>query len=246
VEVPETLLDATVSANGRVAVALAKDQRLVAVSWAGAPQVVTLETGLGKLEQVVFSRSGKFAAIRDAAGVEVWSSLSAHPARLRSFAAAGIIAVDETGEVAVASADGITLHGEGEARLIAASGAWSAVAFATNGDVLAADADRLELTRIAKGGALTGIAVLPEAASSIAEANEGGAIAVLAGRYVMVIPSTGGATTLDCDCETHALDSLTGNLVASLRGTPLVLDADSATPRFTTLLHVPNAGSSAQ
>lgn len=245
VAIPETLHNVTVSSSGRVAIGLAKDERLVAVSWDEAGGRLTpLESGLGKLEQVVFSRSGSHAAIRDAVTVEVWSNLRSQPALVRSFAAAGIIAINDAGEVAVASADGISIHGKGEAHVIAAGSAWSAVAFAPNGDVLAADSARLELVRISANGALTSVALLPEAATSIAEASEGGAVAVLAGKYVVVIPQTGDASTLDCSCEAKALDALTGNLVAALRGTSLVLDADAAAPRLTTLFHI--TGGSAQ
>jgi hypothetical protein len=244
IAIPETLHNVTVNSAGRVAIGLGKDERLVAASWTETDaRLVTLESSLGKLEQVSFSHSGKFAAIRDAATVELWSNLREQPALVRRFGAAGLLAVNDAGEVAVASSDGITVHGETD-RWLAPGGSWSAIQFASEGDLLASDASRLELVRITPAGALTTIVPLGAPVTAIAE-NEG-SIAFLAGKIVVVLPSSGDPSILECDCEAKGLDLLEGDLVASLRGTSVVLDANNSPARLTTLFHVPNAGGSAQ
>lgn len=228
---------AVVHSASRSAVARIKDGAWVVVAL-GAGHPAVLDTTLEEVRTAVFSRSGEWVALHDGHTAELYSLRAGTAARTgRHHPDAGIahLAVNDAGELALATQSGLILRTAGEeTRALAAGGNWTAVTFAADGhDIYAADAEPAELVRITPEGGRTRVAALPAAAQAIAVSADGSQAAVVMGSMAGIVHG-GQVAALDCHCAPSGFQSLTGDLVVHLSGTNLVLDGADG-PRLTTV-----------
>ena len=226
-----TLASANVHSGAQLAIAITKEGEIALASWGTSAGLEAEPTELTKLTASAFSRSGSRLAITDGETVEVWSH---HPlalvSRQRFDLGVAALAVNDVGLLAVATSNGLVVLGEQD-RIIASGEAWTALAFSTGGDVLAAGS---ELLRISPDGGRTILASLAERASGIAEAADGSAVVVgLASGFLVV--SGNGSAQIGCDCHPAQFQPLAGNLAVYVGGTNFVFDNDGAGPRLTSL-----------
>lgn len=225
------LAGAWVHSAARVAIAVTKENELALLSWGPAAHAVKLESALGSLSMVSFSRNGEFAAISDGAAVEVWST-GATPSRVKHYHAGATIsavAAANNGDTVVADGGTLLRVAGGDPQIVASGGTWTALTFIGE-DVIAADAAHNELLRLSTDGARAVIAALPEAVHAIASL-DGDTLAVAHDSGLFVV-SASGAAPVACDCQPRGLDELLG--AVSVRGTSFLLDAAGG-PRLTLL-----------
>ena len=237
-----TLDSAFVQSRAQIAIGNLKDGGLAVIRWAGAPQVVNLNSSLSRATQVAFSRAGNRVAISDGTTVELWSALDGTPAQQGSFNPDGgvtAMALNNDGLLALGTGSGSVMLVGDDSRILASGGNWIALAFLPNGtNLLAVDAAGLTLTLIQdvqNTAAASLLASLNENPGALAVAADGSQAAVgLADNVTVVNLSTAAATVIPCNCQAVRFDQLQGNLVARFidaqTGTQYLLDADVAAP----------------
>jgi hypothetical protein len=247
IDVPDTLLNAWVHSQARLAVGLGKAGSVVAVSWKQGVHSATLATSLGTLQQAAFSRSGAYVALSDGSAIEVWTKLDTEPTLAwRTSAAAISIAVDNNGAVAAGITDGTLVRiAGGESKIVTSGGDWRAVAF-SGSQMIAADAAHSQLVSLDDNGGLTALGTLSSAASALAASADGLQIAALEDGSVEVF--TAGVSAIAAVDNVKGFDLLDGNLAVYVRGSARVLDTDTGELRLTQLqnLAVTAQGGSAQ
>jgi hypothetical protein len=243
-----TALDsAFVNSRARLAIANLKDGGVALVRWTGAPQAIAINSALGNVTQVAFSRSGDRAAISDGTTVEVWSGLSGDPAEGATINPDGgvtALAVNDNGALVVGTGSGTVMLAGDDARVLASGGSWIALAFLPNGsDLAAVDATAQSLTLIqdiqntAAASVVVSVSQTPGALALSADGTQ--AALGLADNVTVVNLASGATTSIACGCQAARIDLLQGNLVARIidaqTGSELLLDADSAQPRIASL-----------
>jgi hypothetical protein len=249
VHLPAAVTSALVHSGARLAVVVTKEGGLQLASWGNGVHVYTLDSALGSLQHAAFNSSASRVVLSDGPTVEIWSTgdgthVPALVSRHHADSAVTALAVSNDGVVVAAIDTGlltrISTHG---AETLANGAEWSAVAFA-GADVIAADATHKELVKVSAEGGRSVIVALPESASAVAVAADGGSFAVALSGSVLLISNSGTILPTGCECQPKGLDSLEGNLIVHIRGTAWLLDAATGEPRLTQLpnLYVVNAG----
>lgn len=227
---------AAVAPGGGLAVG-ESDENTVLVRWgSGTAAVATLDDALRAIDVVVFSPSGRAAALRSGRQLQIWVGLRENPTRLTGMDdAAEVIAVSDEGALAMARDGVVTIWDTAGERSIYEGARVTALAFrAQSGDLAIADDQRGELHLAARG--FTQLLTAVNRPASIAFSADGEILGVASAESAMLLNlRTGNTQSIDCSCAANAMERMQGNAVFRLgntsKGAIRFLDGDALQPR---------------
>ena len=229
---------AAVAPGGGLAIAESEDQ-VALVRWStGAPSMLVLDEALRNIDRVIFSPTGKVAALRSGQYIQVWTALDDRPVKGTEMESDGeVVAISDSGAVAISRRSAVIVREAPGSEWTVYEGAdVRSLAFRPlSGELAIADFASGEVL-VSSNGLTRGIRTI-ERPMALAYSADGQTLNIAAEQsWAAVNLSSSDTRSIPCRCAANGMQRMRGNAIFRLgegsKGVIQMIDADAGEPRL--------------